>query len=277
MELSRRRMLTLGCAATASSFALAGCSNNKGSGKNNGKGKVNNKDLLVPKNTFDLDGFLVTTAGAVPAKEIPESAKNATNIHVIMDLHCPFCARFHEEAGDYLNDLIADEKYNVIFTVCSFLDEHSTDDYSSRAANALIEVGENSPESFWFFTNFLLENQPGEGDAYRSVSDRDLMSFATNFGVLQEEADMFEKHRYIPWVKSMTSDLTQRDDLFKQDGKPEEGFYTPTVFIGGEKDKDGKYSNFVRATTNAGTYVQDVTKAVDEYNSKNAPASDGSQ
>ena len=142
-------------------------------------------------------------AGAVPAGMTDRYAvavgedTAATTLTFYADPQCPVCAAF--EAGDVV----------VEYRVVSFLDDASENDYSSRAANALMVVQEAAgPEAFAELHRNMFANQPAEGTA--GPDDEQLVAWAVAAGA--DEADVrdgIESGTFAQFVANATDAMSQ--------------------------------------------------------------------
>ncbi len=133
------------------------------------------KASTVPSGVTDDFGVLLGDANA------------ETSIVLYEDLQCPICADFESAAGEQLQAAIDDGTAQVELRLVSFLDDASTTDYSSRAANAAFVVLDTSgPEVFKKFHDLLFANQPEEGGA--GLTDEQLIEYAVQAGA-DEDCD----------------------------------------------------------------------------------------
>jgi protein-disulfide isomerase len=82
-------------------------------------------DLLVPGRlpagvTKEGDGIL--------------TGRGPVRVDAFIDFLCPFCQRFELAAGPTLARLVADGQISLVHHPMNFLDEASTTNYSTRAA-----------------------------------------------------------------------------------------------------------------------------------------------
>lgn len=166
----------------------------------------------------EIDGFGVVVGD-------PEAPDTVT---IYEDLQCPACASLETQVGEQVAAAIAEGRIRVDYRMVSFLDRASTNDYSSRAMNALLVVLEEAgPDAFLKLHDDLYANQPGEGGA--GFEDDELIDRAVQAGAV--EADIrpgIEDKVYDQWIKNAT-------DQMSKDGVNA----TPTIRINGE-DADGQ-------------------------------------
>lgn len=161
-------------------------------------------------------------------KATPVTLKDdAVRVDIFFDPMCPYCAMAHNEVKDDLHNMLLNGEVELHLTPVSFLDEMSSDNYSTRAINAFIEISENSPEhSLAFLDAIFAENfQPEEKDAYKPISTDDLVKVAQKIGVSKDVTDKFKKMNFESWIKSSAEAQMNRTDIFER-------FSTPAFFAG---------------------------------------------
>lgn len=187
---------------------------------------------LTPKN-FDEHG-----AFQVKSENLKSSA---TRVDDFFDPLCPGCGAVHRASGDRMKELVKSGDIDLRLSPVSFLDEASTDKYSTRAINAFVTVAENSPEHALDFLTALYRKdfQPQEGVqnyGQKPVTDQALVEAAVGAGVPADVAKTISEHRYADWIKKMSEKQVKRSDLFPG------GFSTPAIFTGVKYGSDGKAS-----------------------------------
>ena len=103
------------------------------------------------------------------------------NIVIYEDLQCPACRAFEAPNMPQIRELVASGKYTVQIHPISFLDGSSVNEYSSRAANALLCVADTQADKFLDFNGALYSNQPSEGTP--GPTNEQLQSLAAEAGV----------------------------------------------------------------------------------------------
>ncbi|GAC78197.1 DsbA family protein [Gordonia malaquae] len=147
-------------------------------------------------------------------------------VTVIADLACPACKLFESTFGPVLDAYRGDPDVAVDYQVISFLDRMSSDNYSSRAANAshcVWHSAETTPahaQDWRKFQRLAFENQPNEGGP--GLPSTELSQFATTAGVPSAARCILESQRATE-VSSSTRAVTN-DPTFQG---------TPTVKING--------------------------------------------
>ncbi|MFC4375896.1 DsbA family protein [Nocardia halotolerans] len=143
-------------------------------------------------------------------------------VRVVADLQCPACKKFEAANGSALAEAIADGTAVVDYEIISFLDRASTNQYSSRAANASFCVAKSDPGKYQNWLQLMFENQPAEGGA--GLSDAELVDIATEAGYTDPAvAECIEGKPYNDYVEQVTQQTLQGEV---------QG--TPAVFINGE-------------------------------------------
>lgn len=147
-----------------------------------------------------------------------------TTLTFYEDPQCPVCADFESEVGGDVADAVSAGDVKVEYRVVSFLDHASENEYSSRAANALMVVQDTTGAgAFAELHRILYENQPAEGTA--GPDDEQLIAWAVEAGA--DEADVragIESGAFDQFVENAT-------DQMSKDGVKS----TPTVFVDGQQ------------------------------------------
>lgn len=227
------------------------------------KPKVESAGDLTPKFLTTEGTYHITKDGGVDTTKSVTVSPKATRMELVFDPQCPACGIMDRALNATIMKNVADGKVDLWMMPVSFLDNASTDNYSTRATNSVITVAEQDPARFMAYVKAIYEHQPGEGAEYKSVSDQDLAKIAKDAGVSSAVADKFEQHLYSKWLQEYTAKAMTRTDLYP-DGK----FSTPGLFLGGEY-KDGKVVNAVRQRyQSAATMATEFQQAVDAQRAK---------
>ncbi|GAA4047939.1 hypothetical protein GCM10023063_39180 [Arthrobacter methylotrophus] len=133
-------------------------------------------------NVADVPAPAATKPATKPATVTVPGAEAGGPVKVIayVDFICPNCKRFETTYGESLTNLRNEGKISLEYRSLGLLDQHSTTNYSSHAANAAACVVNSSPEKYAEFFNLLFERQPAEGSV--GISDKDLKAMATEVG-----------------------------------------------------------------------------------------------
>ncbi len=201
---SRRRMIGAGVAAVLIALVVAG------SLALSSRDTTGEAAAAPPGLT---DGYAVTV-GDVSAP---------TTLTFYEDPQCPICAAFEGEVADDVAAAVEAGQVKVEYRVVSFLDHASLNDYSSRAANALMVVQDAAgADAFAEMHRILYENQPAEGTA--GPDDDQLVAWAVAAGADESEArEGIESGRFDQFIQNAT-------DQMSRDGVNG----TPTVLVDGE-------------------------------------------
>lgn len=183
--------------------------------------KESQKTLL---SVFDGKAPAVATAdGGIPFGGSPVTAgqtnEGAPELAVYLDFACPACGDFEMINAEDLRTMVEEGEATLIYHPVNILD-HTADatGYSTRAANAMVEVAENAPEAVFDFVAILFEHQPG-ADGY---SDEQIGELAAAAGVPEDVIANFSKGRYMEWVQQARQQAS-RDGMTG----------TPTVRVNG--------------------------------------------
>lgn len=126
------------------------------------------------------------------------------NIVIYEDLQCPACRAFEAPNMPQIRELVASGKYTVQIHPISFLDGSSVNEYSSRAANALLCVADTQADKFLDFNGALYSNQPSEGTP--GPTNEQLQSLAAEAGVTNKATlDCMATTKWNAWAKNKGS------------------------------------------------------------------------
>ncbi|WP_427133830.1 DsbA family protein [Pseudarthrobacter sp. S9] len=168
---------------------------------------------------------LPSAPGTPPAEVTPPGAEaeagKPVKVVLYIDFICPVCKNFETQYNEALTKLRNEGKITVEYRALGFLDNRSTTNYSSRAANAVACVVNGSPDKYSGFFNALFEKQPAEGSA--GLSDAELKKMATDAGAKSIDKCVDDK-TYRPYVKH----TTQEAQVIGVTG-------TPSVFVEGKQ------------------------------------------
>jgi protein-disulfide isomerase len=162
-----------------------------------------------------------TAPAEVVAPGAEAEAGKPVKVVLYIDFICPVCKNFEAQYNEQLTSLRNEGKISVEYRALGFLDNRSSTNYSSRAANAAACVVNESPEKYAEFVDSLFANQPAEGSA--GISDNDLKKMATDIGAKPIDTCVDDK-TYRPFVKFTTKEAA----AIGVTG-------TPTVFVDGQQ------------------------------------------
>jgi protein-disulfide isomerase len=164
-------------------------------------------------------------SGVVDGYALAMGADDApVTVTVYEDPMCPYCGLFEKASSDRLKEYADAGDVQVRYHVVSFLDDASTTDYSTRAANALgVVLDTAGPEVAVKFHDALYANQPAEGGP--GLSDEQLIDLAVQAGAEEDAiAGPIADLAFEQWVVNSTGEWSDR------------GFTgTPTVTVNGKK------------------------------------------
>ncbi|MDQ4490776.1 thioredoxin domain-containing protein [Sinomonas sp. ASV486] len=139
-----------------------------------------------------------TQGQAANAPGIAASAKGEpVKVVIYVDFICPICKQFEDTYATTLNQDRNDGKITIEYRPLGFLDQQSTTNYSSRAANAAAAVANSYPDKYAAFFAALYAQQPAEGSA--GLSDQKLKDIASGLGADISKA--VDDKTYRPQVK----------------------------------------------------------------------------
>ena len=180
-------------------------------------------------------------AGAVSGLAVPAGAASApVKVVVYEDFMCPFCGQFEAAGRSAFSKDIAAGRVQFQYHVLNFLDDQSSSDYSTRAANALAVVLDASGQSIAKkFHDLVFENQPQEGSA--GLSDDELVDLAVRAGAEESAVRAGIAGRgFEGWVDKVT-DQASKDGINA----------TPTVLVDGRAVKAKSIDEMVQEVRTA--------------------------
>ena len=148
-----------------------------------------------------LVGQNLVAGGPVPA--------DVVRVDLVSDYSCPYCKMLEDELGEQLRELTEAGQIMFVFHPLAFLDNHSTNKYSTRAANAVVTVAAKAPEQFVAFDQLLWENQPSGGAD--GLTDEDIAALAKQAGVSDAVIAELPGMPFADFVKNSTKTNTSRD------------------------------------------------------------------
>lgn len=137
------------------------------------------------------------TAGQMPT-EVPGS--DNADIIIYADANCVYCAQFETENAAALNELGADG-HSVEYRLVNYLDNPGTDNYSSRAANAMACVADESPEHANDFIHSVFTSYNTHQGA--GLSNDELVDLASEAGA--DIGSCVSDNTYRPFVNFTTA------------------------------------------------------------------------
>lgn len=186
-----------------------------------------------PSHADDKGGILVSADG------YGKKVEGAPTVSIYMDFICPGCGTLNQKLDPTLIKLVEAGQLNLELHILSFMDQYSTDEYSSRAANAALYVAEHDddPDHLLQFISNLYDDgfQPKEGPDYVSVSDEQIREQAVKAGVSKDVADKASTRQWDSWLQAVSQYTPSRSELWNESGRLKGQFSTPTVTINGRR------------------------------------------
>jgi protein-disulfide isomerase len=157
------------------------------------------------------------TAEPQPAVPVPAGANadgdgivvggGPVTVDAYIDFLCPFCRMFEERTGPTLRSMLDDGLINLVYHPMGFLDDLSTDRYSSRASSASGCASDRG--RFYEYAQALFANQPPEGGP--GLSDEELVRLGAAVGI-QDGAfpGCVLGHMYLLWTRYVTERAVAR-------------------------------------------------------------------
>lgn len=168
----------------------------------------------------EVDATTVEEPDQEASGETPTEVPGSDNADIIIyaDANCVHCASFEEQNSDTIDELASDG-HTVEYRMVNFLDNPGTDNYSSRAANAMACVAEESPENTMDFMHDVFASystHQGEG-----LSNDELEDLASDAGA--DISGCLSDNTYRPFVNYTTAKAVETGIAG-----------TPSVWVNGE-------------------------------------------
>ena len=142
----------------------------------------------------------------VPAHTTPEGdgvvvSTGPVRVDAYIDFQCPFCRAFELSSGEALRAMATEGLIALVYHPMDFLDEASTNHYSSRAASA--SGCASDADRFSEYAQVLFANQPPEGGP--GLTDEQLVELGAAVGLTEPTfARCVAEHPYVPWADHVT-------------------------------------------------------------------------
>jgi protein-disulfide isomerase len=128
-------------------------------------------------------------------------------VDAYIDFQCPFCRAFEMTSGDALRAMVAEGLITLVYHPMDFLDEASTNHYSSRAASA--SGCASDAGRFSEYAQVLFANQPPEGGP--GLTDDQLVELGVAVGLTEPAfVRCVAEHAYVPWADYVTQTAMAR-------------------------------------------------------------------
>lgn len=174
------------------------------------------------RSNVDTSATPANTAAGTNGTAFAVGEDAAVVVDIYEDFQCPACQQFEAASTDTLAQLVSDGRVQVRYHPIAILNRFSTDEYSTRSANAAAAVADAAgTEAFLAFHGLLFANQPAEGGA--GLSDDQLISFAAEAGATGGSVeDAIRDRTFEGWVSTATEQSSQAGVT-----------QTPTVLVDG--------------------------------------------
>jgi protein-disulfide isomerase len=142
----------------------------------------------------------------VPAHTTPQGdgvvlGSGPVVVDAYIDFQCPFCRAFELTSGDAVRTMAAEGLITLVVHPMDFLDEASTNHYSSRAASA--SGCASDADRFGEYAQVLFESQPPEGGP--GLTDEQLVELGVAVGLNEPTfVRCVPSHVYVPWANYVT-------------------------------------------------------------------------
>ena len=187
------------------------------------------KVAIKPASATDDYGFLISKNG------INKPVEGVPTVEFYMDFICPGCGNMERSTGETTTKLVQAGQINLEVHPLSFMDRYSTDNYSTRAAGAAINVAEKDPEHLLAFISamYAQDFQPQEGSNYVATSDEQIQQQAIKAGVSADVAATITEGQYADWLAAETQVTINRKELANVSGQYKGQVSTPIVTVNG--------------------------------------------
>lgn len=143
-----------------------------------------------------------SSSEVAPKRVAPDStgivvSEGPVRVELYVDLQCPACRQFEQDAGETLSQYAAAKKIGLTVHLLTFLDRMSPNQYSSRAAAATVCAADDG--KLLEYSAALFENQPEEGSP--GPTDDQLIATGKTLGLGDSFASCVSDKKYLSWVK----------------------------------------------------------------------------
>ncbi|WEV59080.1 thioredoxin domain-containing protein [Bifidobacterium sp. ESL0728] len=181
-----------------------------------------------PKHIDSKGGILISKDG------YDKKIAKVPTVEIYMDPLCPGCGSLHRQIDTDLDKLVDSGQINLVYHFMNFLDPDSTDQYSTRAAGALLYVASHDADSqhlLDFVSNLYKKDyQPAEGPDYKPTSNAQIQAQAVSAGISRDVMNKAFDGTYNKWLKASYDYTVRRKDLLNSSGQ----MSTPAVTINGK-------------------------------------------
>lgn len=182
-----------------------------------------------PSNANDEFGFTLSKNG------VNKPIENVPTVEVYMDFLCPACGTTDRSLSGTWKKMVDAGQINLDLHPNAYLDNSSSDEYSTRTAAAAAYIAQHEPEHLLAFTTSLFEEdfQPQEASNYRSVSDDTIAERAEKAGVSAKVAKAAVAGTYKDWITAVSKYTPLRKAVQHPSGDYKGQMTTPTILING--------------------------------------------
>ncbi|MFF0989253.1 DsbA family protein [Kocuria nitroreducens] len=171
---------------------------------------------------------------AVPPGVEASGDDEPVQVVIFQDFECVHCADFEAENADALEEAVTSGDIILEYRNLNFLDRSTPTQYSSRAAAAAYEVGNQvSTEQYLAFVEEVFSHQGSGG-----LDDEELVEIASSHGA--DIASALEENTWRPMVNVVTRESSANGVSG-----------TPTVFIDGERLGNEAFQDALEAAVEA--------------------------
>ena len=183
-----------------------------------------------PEGVSDTYGFNISKNGYNnPVKGVP-------TVGVYMDFMCPGCGNFERQNSGNLERMANAGQINVEYHFMNFLDQASSDKYSTRAANAAIYIAQKDPGHLLkFVSKMMSEGVQPEENSGSTPSNADIVKYAEGVGIPKDVAKASVKAGYSDWISAVNTYTTKRPSLYNLSGDyAGKSMSTPAITVNGK-------------------------------------------
>lgn len=226
MKYTAIGMLTITMGGT-----LAACGNKA---VNSTSGTQSSKVVKLNERVNNDGSFIVGQHGVLNTKA--DTSKKAI-LDIYLDPICPSCGDFDRASSKYLTSKVNSGKLLIRYHPLMFLDQDSTDEYSTRGSAFMLAVAEYAPNlaqkfmSAMYGTNF----QPDEAK-YKPVSNAKIMQLFKSIGGTEQQAKKINNslNQFSNMTYETTMSVAKDQNLIKK--SPTGQLFTPFILA----NKPGK-------------------------------------
>ena len=183
-----------------------------------------------PSVADDQGGILISANGYdKPVADVP-------TVGIYMDFMCPGCGSLNQNLDKDLVKMADAGQINLDLHFMSFMDRFSSDQYSTRTANAALYIADHDPDPdhlLRFMSNlYAADFQPDESN-YVPISDEKIAERAVDAGVDKDVANKAITRQYDDYLDAVNTYTPTREELWSTSGSMKGSMSTPTVTING--------------------------------------------